>query len=103
MLDSKTVNAIREVAQDEFLQIAVIDAMFDGCERGTDLWEHLEESKQMFLPDTCEILWGEELDEEDEDYKTSDALYTQSNPHDVICAIIDQVKINVRKVLLRES
>lgn len=71
MLSDAIKTKIDKAASDPQLQLSCVRAMFHECERGTDLWEALENDAAKFSPETRILLWGsdklmdENGDEED--------------------------------------
>jgi len=105
MLSERIVDAIKKIAQDRFVKIACINAMFNGCERGGDLWESLEGDAVMFSNETHIALWGrtylESLDEEEEGFYP-DSLYSYGQSHKVIGCLLDEVERQLQKTILHE-
>ena len=87
-LSDDVCKKILVVAKNPEVQASVLSAMFQGCERGTDLWESLEESAHTFSQEIKTILWDEE-----------NGLYTESLPHQVIVYLIDSVEKNVTNII----
>lgn len=102
LLSDKIMTELRMVAMDKALQRCVVEAMFRGCERSTDLWEDLEVDAPKFSKQTQLLLWGRENPfssvEEREDYHESadlPCLYNVGDPHLVIEYLLDRVQENV--------
>jgi len=95
MLSSAVKTAIRQVSTDKHVQLSCLRAMFQECERGTDLWEWLEGDRETFQAQTRLLLWGTASDEEEEDEPEEQGLYGESNPHQVISYLLDQVEEQV--------
>lgn len=94
-LSDETKTELRVVALDEALQVCVVEAMFQGCKRGPDLWEDLEEDRKMFSKQTHILLWGREYSGDLDYQEMPPCLYTTESPHLVIEYLLDQVQANV--------
>jgi hypothetical protein len=100
-------DAIKEhcnkVAADPAVQISILEALLDGCERGTDLWEAMENDYEHFQRDTCILLWGairpNTDSEERDDVFYNGGLCDMVNPYDVINYLVDKVEENIKKAI----
>lgn len=102
MLTTGIKEQIARVANDKAVQAVCIEAMFHECERGTDIWEYLEEDSPKFSKETRSLLWGSEVpftyDSEDHEDER-DCLYNVGDPHEVIDYLLTQVEDNLKRVL----
>jgi len=105
MLSSKIKEELDQVASDKEVQMSCVRAMFQECERGTDLWETLEGDAEKYAPKTRILLWGAENegrieDEEDSDFYELDCLYNCEYPNQVIDYLLDTVEENIALSIL---
>lgn len=99
MLTDQVKVDLVKVASDKQVQLSCIRAMFQECERGTDLWEWLEGDAETFQPETRKLLWGSEVPFEDGEEETAECLYTSYPPHEVIGYLLDRVEENLSSKL----
>jgi hypothetical protein len=103
MLSDKFKSDIEKVATDPAVQMCCVSAMFNECERGTDLWESLEEDCYTFMEETRVLIWHipnpfeDEDNGSEEDVPEYDCLYNSAPSEEVINYLLDQVEVNIRK------
>jgi hypothetical protein len=95
MLRREITEQIAIVAADPRVQACCMSAMFNECERGTDIWEMLEEDIDYLPTRVREILFGDADNAEEET-----GLHVISPPNEVVEEMLDQIEAQVRKKLL---
>lgn len=106
MLSAKIKRNIKLAAQQVSVQKALLNAMFHGCEYGTDIFEYLDSNAKL-SGIALELIYGpkhgdpktpeEESDWEDQNIKFGAIYY---DGHEAAIKLINQVKKNISKKLV---